>query len=486
MMYKKIIIIFFMCFFIFSSSITSAYSIEQNNNVLIVYDYKENFNGDLSFIDYLTEIIKHFKFNVSTIDINQYKSIDLNEYSHILAVLNYDSNLEDEFTKNIKNYCGKIFWIGRNIEQVISNNPNYNFKINKNIYDLKEINIKGYDNEIFYMDSKENITSIYSNKLNIQSSFFDGKEYIPFIVTEGKFWYESVIPKNKIMIYETINELMKFLEINYDKENAIIINISDVTKNTDSDNLFELAKVLEEEQVPYIVSVNTSNITESLRGVLKYAQSKGASISLRDNNEDIKGDVVDCLNSNIYPLCIINDSFYLNEKIKNNFSTIFQSESETDIFRLPYIIKYAEDKHIFIPNNSRNINAESKYWQKDIEKDLSELNIIKGFNYTINIASELNKDELKKVVTYAKNRNYKFIDIKKYDNWVNWDDVSIKSKNGKIEVSYDENIIVNNNEDLSYIQKINRALIVIVGMFTLIFLIVFLYFKNINKRKFLR
>ena len=485
MMYKKLIIIFFVCFIIFSSSFTNVYSIEPNNKVLIIYDYKENLNCDLSFIDYLTEIIKNFKFNISTVNINEYKNINLNEYSHILTVFNYDSDLKDEFIQSIKSCYGKIFWIGKNIEQYTLNNPNYNFKINKDIYDLKRLNINGNDSENFYIDLKEKITLIYSDKLNIKSSFFDGKDYIPFIVNESKFWYESVIPKNKIMVYETINELMNFLDVNYDKENSIIINISDVTKDTNINNLLELAKYLEEEQVPYIVSVNTSNITESLRDVLKYAQGKGASISLRNNNEDIKGEVVDCLNSNIYPLCIINDSFYLNEKIKNNFSTIFQSESETDIFRLPYIIKDAEDKHIFIPNNSRNINAENKYWQKDMEIDLSELNIIKGFNYTINITSELNKDELKKIVSYAKNKNYKFINIKKYDNWVNWDDISIKSKNGKIEVSYDENIIVNNKE-LSYIQKINRALIVIVGMFTLIFLIVFLYFKNINKRKFLR
>ncbi|MDO7204933.1 hypothetical protein Q5M85_13075 [Paraclostridium bifermentans] len=51
----------------------------------------------------------------------------------------------------------------------------------------------------------------------------------------------------------------------------------------------------------------------------------------------------------------------------------------------------------------------------------------------------MNIDYLKQVISYLKDNDAEFLNLKDINNYVKIDDINIKSKDGKIDITYDKN-----------------------------------------------
>jgi hypothetical protein len=97
---------------------------------------------------------------------------------------------------------------------------------------------------------------------------------------------------------------------------------------------------------------------------------------------------------------------------------------------------------------------------------------------------------LKECVQFFKNNNVNFLDLKEKENYIKVDDVSIISKDGKITYSYDKSKSIGVNKEKSkfeyYTKTINDAVIIFVSGTLVLFLIIFIVFRAMNKHKFTR
>ncbi|HBZ0239993.1 TPA: cell wall anchor protein, partial [Clostridioides difficile] len=73
-------------------------------------------------------------------------------------------------------------------------------------------------------------------------------------------------------------------------------------------------------------------------------------------------------------------------------------------------------------------------------------------------------------------------------NWVKVDEIQIRNNGDEIIVNYDKDLDELTKSDTRFksISNISKILIFIVSISVLIFVIIFIYFKRIDKKKFLK
>ncbi|HBF4090151.1 DUF2334 domain-containing protein, partial [Clostridioides difficile] len=74
------------------------------------------------------------------------------------------------------------------------------------------------------------------------------------------------------------------------------------------------------------------------------------------------------------------------------------------------------------------------------------------------------------------------------NNWVKVDEIQIRNNGDEIIVNYDKDLdeITKSDTRFKSISNISKVLIFIVSISVLIFVIIFIYFKRIDKKKFLK
>ncbi len=118
--------------------------------------------------------------------------------------------------------------------------------------------------------------------------------------------------------------------------------------------------------------------------------------------------------------------------------------------------------------------------------------MVRGYTAGVFFHSYIDINYLKELVDYFKSENVDFLDLKKEENWVKWNDIKILSKDGKVNIQYkksEEDNKINNKKsfkDKQFIERANFIIIIIVAVFVTIFLIIFFVSKKKDKNKFLR
>ncbi|EGT5175112.1 cell wall anchor protein, partial [Clostridioides difficile] len=84
--------------------------------------------------------------------------------------------------------------------------------------------------------------------------------------------------------------------------------------------------------------------------------------------------------------------------------------------------------------------------------------------------------------------NIEFMNLRDFNNWVKVDEIQIRNNGDEIIVNYDKDLDELTKSDTRFksISNISKILIFIVSISVLIFVIIFIYFKRIDKKKFLK
>ena len=80
------------------------------------------------------------------------------------------------------------------------------------------------------------------------------------------------------------------------------------------------------------------------------------------------------------------------------------------------------------------------------------------------------------------------MNLRDFNNWVKVDEIQIRNSGDEIIVNYDKDLdeITKSDTRFKSISNISKVLIFIVSISVLIFVIIFIYFKRIDKKKFLK
>ncbi|PBH94919.1 cell wall anchor protein, partial [Clostridioides difficile] len=100
----------------------------------------------------------------------------------------------------------------------------------------------------------------------------------------------------------------------------------------------------------------------------------------------------------------------------------------------------------------------------------------------------LNIEYLKNTIEYLEKQNIEFMNLRDFNNWVKVDEIQIRNNGDEIIVNYDKDLdeITKSDTRFKSISNISKVLIFIVSISVLIFVIIFIYFKRIDKKKFLK
>ncbi|MBY2842786.1 cell wall anchor protein, partial [Clostridioides difficile] len=100
----------------------------------------------------------------------------------------------------------------------------------------------------------------------------------------------------------------------------------------------------------------------------------------------------------------------------------------------------------------------------------------------------LNIEYLKNTIEYLEKQNIEFMNLRDFNNWVKVDEIQIRNNGDEIIVNYDKDLDELTKSDTRFksISNISKVLIFIVSISVLIFVIIFIYFKRIDKKKFLK
>lgn len=539
MMYKKVTIAILIVLTVLNIFPRIIYAdAKKDTSALIIYENENMFGYDENIVNHLNELLYVFNSTVSKKSINTYEKGDINKYDSIF-VININNDISnDDLLEDLSNYKNNIYWIGDKIENYLDYSKKYSLKydsknnnIIKLIYKEKEILIEGgYSFNIISPSSTSNTLATISDGFNIY----------PYIINEKNLYYISRWDLENGYIFE--DSLNDFYDIKEFKEGEIFVRIEDVHPFRDTENLREIADYLYSENVPFIIAliptyvdsktqtINTLDMMPEFIETIKYMQAKGGTVILHgythqlgeeeisgegyefwdiENNvpihEDMETYIRDralsglrlCIENGIYPLGFEAPHYAMNidgyEVLKKYFSTYigqFQNNNErfaTSTF--PYIIRDSDAFNILIPENLGYIDKDDIFTIEKIKENFEKLSMVRGYTGGFFYHPYLDIDYLKECISFFKDKDVKFLDLKSMDNYVKIDDISVVSKNGKIECSYDESKAKPKEEISKFdtvIKDINDVVIIFITVVLGLFFVIFIIFRIINTKKFKR
>ena len=539
MMYKKNIIAILIVLTVLNIFPRIIYAdAKKDTSALIIYENENMFGYDENIVNHLNELLYVFNSTVSKKSINTYEKGDINKYDSIFVINIKNDISNNDLLEDLSNYENKIYWIGDKVENYLDYSKKYSLKydsknnnIIKLIYKEKEILIEGgYSFNIISPSSTSNTLATISDGFNIY----------PYIINEKNLYYISRWDLENGYIFE--DSLNDFYDIKEFKEGEIFVRIEDVHPFRDTENLRKIADYLYSENVPFIIAliptyvdsktqtINTLDMMPEFIETIKYMQAKGGTVILHgythqlgeeeisgegyefwdiENNvpihEDMETYIRDralsglrlCIENGIYPLGFEAPHYAMNidgyEVLKKYFSTYvgqFQNNNErfaTSTF--PYIIRDSDAFNILIPENLGYIDKDDIFTIEKIKENFEKLSMVRGYTGGFFYHPYLDIDYLKECISFFKDKDVKFLDLKSMDNYVKIDDISVVSKNGKIECSYDESKAKPKEEISKFdtvIKDINDVVIIFITVVLVLFFVIFVIFRRINTKKFKR
>ncbi|WP_410506317.1 DUF2334 domain-containing protein [Haloimpatiens sp. FM7315] len=567
--FKRILVII-LCFLFFSSIV--AFGVESNtkliinsekntsedlklkNQILLVYDKDSYFGEDKNVVRIIEETLGAFEVKVQRLGVKDYKKEDIFKFSYVF-VLGIDGNFNNEtFLKDLYEYEGKIFWIGKGVEHFLKDkskqiklNLSYFGSVN-NITEIyypgsKDRNMNYNEENKFYLQNEEDysVLKTIGNLPKVYSYISNGEKYYPFALNSKNFWYISNIKDDDIKFSIFSDLLYDIFNIKNVKRGKVFIRIEDVNSFSDVNKLKKIAEYLNSEEIPFIISlvptfvddksgyVNTISENKDFVDTVKYMVKLGGTVILKGyvqengNSEELgKGfefwngkedkpidanmktfiynkvelGLRECVENQIFPLGFEapKDAMDLRgyKEIKKYFSTYLgryqSSDNKYTTTKLPYMVYNTEAFNKFVPENLGHLEKDNVLSVANIKENFNKISKVRGYTAGVYFHSYLEPEKLKQIVEYFKSREVDFLDLKEEENWVEFGDIKIKSKNGKIEAKYIKKDVSKKDapKKLGYIASINSVLIVVIGFFCIVFLFIFFVSKKRDKNKFLR
>ncbi|MGO0903230.1 DUF2334 domain-containing protein [Clostridioides difficile] len=543
----KVVMILFIVLIISNFNLSShATEITSNRNkVLVIYDSKKETAYNRDILKIMRTLLGRFSSDIDLLKLSDYDDeINKNYYSHVFIIgINENSYDNDKKTKYLlsalDSYKGNICWLGHGIENLLEYKK-YNLEYLGKTNNIVIVNYKGksYNLDEHYLFNLVKSKDV-SNK--VIGSIDDTLNKYPYIINDKNLFYVSKLDLDGVLFYIFCDSLNDIFNIKKFDKGSIFVRIEDVHAFRDPKNLVDIADYLSSKDIPFAIAlipayVNPKNhkiitLSESPEVVkaVKYMQDKGGTVILHGYthqykkeevtgegyefwdgekdaplNEDmevfVKNRVLSglriCIENGIYPLAFEAPHYAIEsegyKELKKYFSTYVGQHQNNDkkfsTNTYPYVIRDTEEFNIFIPENLGYIDPEDNFTFQDIKEKLDKVSIVRGFSGGFFFHSYLDIEYLKYTIEYLEKQNIKFMNLRDFDNWVRIDEIQIRNVGDEIKVTYDRNLEENTEDDTRFksISSISKILILIVSVSVLIFVIIFIYFKKIDKKKFLK
>ncbi|MGL6107165.1 MAG: hypothetical protein ACRC03_13690, partial [Romboutsia sp.] len=300
---------------------------------------------------------------------------------------------------------------------------------------------------------------------------------------------------------DSLNDFYKVKSFN---EPSIFLIIDEVEKIKNKNKLNEIGEYLNSKNIPLIVSIKTIN--KNSIETLKYFEEIGASFILNiedsDNldietliNEKTLNDVRILVQNEIYPLGLNISSENIN---KENYKIIKKYFSTAIIYNktLPYKINESQYFNTLMFENLGTLKIENDYSIDQIKEKIEKVSVVRGYTAGLRFSSDIDIKHLKEVIDYIREKDISFLDLKNNNNYVKIKDISIFSSDDEIQVSYDKDIDIykdkvkdkneGHNKIESRMEKINNFIVLFISIILVLFTLIFIVFRVINRKKFKR
>ncbi|MBH7490125.1 polysaccharide deacetylase family protein, partial [Clostridioides difficile] len=521
--------------FSYASEITSS-----TDKVLIIYDSKKETAYNRDILNIMKTLLGRFSSDIELLKLSNYDGeINKNYYSHIFILgINENSYNNDKNTKNLisslNSYKGTICWLGYGIENLLEHKK-YNLDYVGKTNNIVSVNYRGksYNLDEHYVF---NIVESKDTSNKVIGSINDTLNKYPYIINDKNLFYVSKLDLDGVLFYIFCDSLNDIFNIKTFDKGRIFVRIEDVHAFREPKNLVEIADYLSSKNIPFTIAlipayVNPKNhkvitLSESPEIVkaIKYMQDKGGTVILHGythqyKKEEVSGEGYEfwdgkkdeplkenmkifvkdrvlnglrvCIENGIYPLAFEAPHYAMEsegyKELKKYFSTYMGQHQNNDkkfsTNTYPYIIRDTEEFNIFIPENLGYIDPEDKFTFQNIKENLDKLSIVRGFSGGFFFHSYLNIEYLKNTIEYLEKQNIEFMNLRDFNNWVKVDEIQIRNNGDEIIVNYDKDLdeITKSDTRFKSISNISKILIFIVSISVLIFVIIFIYFKRIDK-----
>lgn len=560
MMYKKYlryiglsIIIVFCINLKFSYSIRAK--INNNSKVCILYDIENVYGEEAGLLKSIEEILGAFSRKPVKKKISNYNLNDINNFEYVF-VIGMEGKLNNkDFFKDLKEYKGKIFWIGEGIGEYLKYSNKYNFECDgyKNdmvklyysnnredkltIEHMKKFNIEGYED---FPKIKIN-----SDKVNVYGYLGDGKSYFPYVLNEKNLWYISKIDNYSILFYVFSDILNDIFNIKTFTKNKTLVRIEDVHPFRDVHQLKEITDYLYEENIPFTIALipvyidiktgykNTMSKKKDFIKIIKYMQEHGGSVILHGYThqnhtgissgegyefwdaykdkplnvnmkeyvyERVSQGIAECVKNGIYPLGFEAPHYAIDERgyleLKKYFSTyIGQFQNNNNKFTttaFPYQLNNTQSFHKLIPENLGYVDPKDILAVEKIKSKFNKVSVVRGNTTCFFFHPFVDIRYLKQLISFFKEKDVIFMNLKKENNWVKCGKIKISSSKEGIEVTGykkkkdNEKIDYGSKKIISYVISVNKAFIMILSIFILIFIMIFVSSKKLDKKRFFK
>ncbi|MBS1275545.1 DUF2334 domain-containing protein [Clostridioides difficile] len=522
----------------YASEITSS-----TDKVLIIYDSKKETAYNRDILNIMRTLLGRFSSDIELLKLSNYDGeINKNYYSHIFILgINENSYNNDKNTKNLisslNSYKGTICWLGYGIENLLEHKK-YNLDYVGKTNNIVSVNYRGksYNLDEHYVF---NIVESKDTSNKVIGNINDTLNKYPYIINDKNLFYVSKLDLDGVLFYIFCDSLNDIFNIKTFDKGRIFVRIEDVHAFREPKNLVEIADYLSSKNIPFTIAlipayVNPKNhkvitLSESPEIVkaIKYMQDKGGTVILHGythqyKKEEVSGEGYEfwdgkkdeplkenmkifvkdrvlnglrvCIENGIYPLAFEAPHYAMEsegyKELKKYFSTYMGQHQNNDkkfsTNTYPYIIRDTEEFNIFIPENLGYIDPEDKFTFQNIKENLDKLSIVRGFSGGFFFHSYLNIEYLKNTIEYLEKQNIEFMNLRDFNNWVKVDEIQIRNNGDEIIVNYDKDLDELTKSDTRFksISNISKVLIFIVSISVLIFVIIFIYFKRIDKRNF--
>ncbi|MCC0649827.1 polysaccharide deacetylase family protein [Clostridioides sp. ZZV15-6598] len=544
---SKVLIVFLIVLIMSNFNIRS-YAIEtysNTNKVLVIYDSKKETSYNRDILKMVRTLLGRFSSNIELLKLSNYDNeISKTYYSHIFIIgINENSYSNDEKTNTLINsldsYKGVICWLGYGIENLLEYKK-YNLEYIKKTNNINSVTYKGKE---YNLDEQYlfNIVKSTDKNSKIIGTISDTVNEYPYIVNDKNLFYVSKLDLDGVLFYIFCDSLNDVFNVKTFNKGRIFVRIEDVHAFREPKELIKIADYLSNKNIPFTIAlipayVNPKNhkittLSESPEIVkaVKYMQDKGGTVILHGythqyKNEEVSGEGYEfwdgekdeplkenmkvfvkdrvlkglriCIENGIYPLAFEAPHYAIEsegyKELKKYFSTYVGQQQNNDkkfsTNTYPYVIRDTEEFNIFIPENLGYIDPEDKFTFQNIKENLDIVSIVRGFSGGFFFHSYLDIKYLKDTVEYLEKQNIEFMNLRDFDNWVKVDDIQIRNNGNEIKVNYDRNLEKNKEDETIFksISKMSKILISIVSISVLVFVIIFIYFKKIDKKKFLK
>lgn len=539
MTYKKRLFVLLTLLILFTANTVSYADSNSGKKTLIIYENEKSFAYNENKVNHLKQLLYVFNKDVSKVSVNDYKKGYMEKFDYVF-VINIRNDIKNtNFLTDLTNFKNRIYWIGDQIENFLNYSNKYSITYNSKNNNITKLNYKNKELAANGVNSYNIINP--SSSTNVISSMTDGYNTYPFILNEKNLYYISKWDlQNSYIFDDTLNDFYERKKI---EKSEIFVRIEDVHPFRDTKKLREIADYLYKENVPFMIAliptyvdsktgkINTLDSKDDFVETIKYMQKKGGSVILHGythqighkevsgegyefwdikNDRPVKEDMYTyvknrflsglrlCVENGIYPLAFEAPHYAMNidgyKEAKKYFSTyVGQYQNNNDNFAtstFPYTIKNSDTFETFIPENLGFIDDENMFAVDEIKEKFETLQMVRGYSGGFFYHPYLDIKYLKESIKYLKDNNVNFLDLKSKENYVKIDDISIESKDGKINYTYDKSKSVSNNkQELEFknnMKSINNTVIIFVSTILVLFLIIFIIFRIMNKRKFTR